>query len=303
MIGTIDDRIALAPRYRVAVELAAAGLLFSAGVHWSPFGSGVLDFVLSAAWVVGIVNAFNLMDNIDGATATVTAVSSAAIAVIALLADQTAVGVVSLAVAGACLGFLPHNLAGPARIFLGDGGSMPLGFMVAALSMAALDGGSLGGAAVLGGGLVAGLPILDTTLVVVSRHRRGVPFATGGRDHLTHRLLARAGSVHRVVVLLAAGQSVLVALAIASSQLGPWFAVPAVLLVGLAGLRAIAVLESPAWWPNGERAAARKLRAPRRPASAPDPAAPVRVGAAPTRSAGTPPRSGATRAVDRSGRT
>jgi UDP-GlcNAc:undecaprenyl-phosphate GlcNAc-1-phosphate transferase len=276
VVGTIDDRIAVAPRWRVAIELAVAGLLFSVGVHWSPFGDGPLDFLLSAVWVVGIVNAFNLMDNIDGATATVTGVSSAALGVIALSADQPGIAIVAFALTGSCVGFLPHNLAGPARIFLGDGGSMPLGFIVAALSMAVFDRGPLGVSAILGGVLVAGLPILDTTLVVVSRHRRGVPFVTGGRDHLTHRLLPRAGSARRVAALLAAGQGVLTGLAIVSFQLGPEFAAPAALIVMVAGIGAVGLLDSAAWRPNCDFERERSLQARRRRAS-PGAAAPLRL--------------------------
>ena len=264
VVGTIDDRIAVAPRWRVATELAAAGVLYAVGVHWSVFGNGLLDFALSAAWVVGIVNAFTLMDNLDGATGTVTAVSAGALGTIALAGSHTTLAIAAFAVAGACIGFLPHNLADPARIFLGDGGSMPLGFVVAALAMAAI-GGELGRSAVLAGGLVAGLPILDTTLVIVSRRRRGIPFVTGGRDHLTHRLLARAGSARRVAVLLAAGQVVLAGVAIACTQLGTAFTLAAAAVLTVAGAGAIVVLESPAWRPRSdfERARDRELSANR----------------------------------------
>ena len=265
LVGTIDDRIAVAPRWRVVTEVAAAGVLFAAGVHWSVFGSGVLDFALSAAWVVGVVNAFNLMDNIDGATGTVTAVSAAALGTIALAAGQTSLAVAAFAVAGACVGFLGHNLASPARIFLGDGGSMPLGFAVAGLGMAVLGGGSLGRGAVLAGAVAAGLPILDTALVIVSRRRRGIPFVTGGRDHLTHRLLSRAGSARRVAVLLAAGQGVLAGVAIACTQLGTAFTLAAAVALAAAGAAALIVLESPAWRPRSdfERARDRELAASR----------------------------------------
>ncbi len=265
VVGTIDDRIAVAPRWRVAIELAAAGVLFAAGVHWSVFGVGILDFALSAAWVVGIVNAFNLMDNLDGATGTVTAVSAAALGTIAVADGRTALAIAAFAVAGACVGFLGHNLADPARIFLGDGGSMPLGFVVAALAMAVLDPGRLDRSAVLAGALAAGLPILDTTLVVVSRRRRGIPFVTGGRDHLTHRLLARAGSARRVALILAAGQGGLAALAIAGTQLGATFTVLASVAAMVAGVAALVALESPAWRPRSdfERARDRDLAASR----------------------------------------
>jgi UDP-GlcNAc:undecaprenyl-phosphate GlcNAc-1-phosphate transferase len=279
VIGTIDDRVAVAPRWRVACELGAAGILFAAGVHWAPFGVGVLDFGLTAAWVIGIVNAYNLMDNIDGATGTVTSISAAAIGAIALLDDRTAIAVTAFALAGACLGFLPHNLARPARIFLGDGGSMPAGFLVAALSMAALDSGPLGSSAIIAGALVAGLPILDTTLVVISRRRRGVPFVTGGRDHLTHRILARVGSARRVALVLAAGQGALVILAVAASQLDDTaFNIVVAVAAAAAGAAAIVALESPALRPSCEfeRGRDREVEARRLPGP-PEGQAPPRV--------------------------
>src|SRR5205085_10468953 len=117
--------------------------------------------------------------------------------------------------------FLPRNLARPARIFLGDGGSMPVGFVIAAGAIAATDANSLHAAALLGGAMLAGLPILDTALVTISRRRAGVTLLTGGRDHLTHRLLTRLGTPRRVALALAIAQALLSAAALAGDQAGP----------------------------------------------------------------------------------
>jgi UDP-GlcNAc:undecaprenyl-phosphate GlcNAc-1-phosphate transferase len=250
-IGLLDDRVAVAPRWRVAAEVVLAALLWRSGVRWSPFGVGPLDFAVSALWIVGIVNAVNLMDNMDGAAATVAGVAAAGIGVLALTEGQTAVAVASFAVGGACAGFLPHNLAGPARIFLGDGGSMPLGFLVAALALLAANHGSLRHTAVLAGAMLIALPILDTSLVTISRVRRGTSVLTGGLDHLTHRLLSRAGSPRRVAAGLAAGEAVLALLAIVAVHLGAVTAVALTVLVVAGGAWAIRMLESPGWRPAG----------------------------------------------------
>jgi len=120
---------------------------------------------------------------------------------------------------------------------------MPVGFIVAAMAIAAPRVGDLGAGAVLVGALLAGLVILDTTLVVISRRRRGVTLLTGGRDHLTHRLLGMVGSAPRVAATLAAVQLSMCAAALGAASLGQtavlWIAAGA----GAAGVGVIAILE------------------------------------------------------------
>ena len=109
-----------------------------------------------------------------------------------MIEGDIALAILVFGLAGACLGFLPYNLASPARIFLGDGGSLPIGFVVAASIMALPLGAELGLEHLLVGVLLAGLPVLDTALVSVSRRRAGLSLLQGGRDHLTHRLVRAA---------------------------------------------------------------------------------------------------------------
>lgn len=242
-VGTTDDRINLSPQLRVGATIATAVGLWVGDLGWNIFDSSAADLALTIVWVVGLVNAFNLMDNLDGATGSVAAAASVGIGAFALVNGDAALAALSFGLVGACLGFLRSNLAQPARIFLGDGGSMPVGFIVAAMAIAAPRTDDLGGGAVLVAALLAGLVILDTTLVVISRRRRGVTLLTGGRDHLTHRLLGMVGSARRVAGTLSVVQLSLCALALGAASLGKtavlWIAGCAVLV----GLGAIAAME------------------------------------------------------------
>jgi UDP-GlcNAc:undecaprenyl-phosphate GlcNAc-1-phosphate transferase len=248
-IGTLDDRLPVSPKWRLLAELAAAVAVWSVHRGFTVFASEDLNLGVTIVWVVGIVNAFNLIDNIDGACATLAAVSAVGIGVIGLIHGQWDLAVTSMAAAGACAGFLRHNLARPARIFLGDGGSMPLGFLIACLAMAVVRGRSLGASELFACGLLAGVPVLDTTLVMLSRRRRGLSVLTAGCDHLTHRLLARLRTPRRVALLLAALQAMAAASAVLGDRDGG--AVFTALGIGWLALGAVAlaVLESPAWSP------------------------------------------------------
>ncbi len=249
VIGTLDDRRTLGLGLRVCVEIAAATILALSGLGWEIFGDPAADFALTVFWIVGLVNAFNLMDNMDGATSTVAALSSLGVAVLALVLGDAALAALAFALCGACLGFLPYNLARPARIFLGDGGSMPIGFVVAATIMALPLGEDVAWQRLLAAVLLAGLPILDTLLVVVSRRRAGVSALLGGRDHLTHRLRRRAPSARAVALVLASAQAALCAAALAVTQLGDFSIVFSWGLLMVAAAVAVTALESRTWAP------------------------------------------------------
>ncbi|MEY2517139.1 MAG: UDP-GlcNAc:undecaprenyl-phosphate/decaprenyl-phosphate GlcNAc-phosphate transferase [bacterium] len=246
-LGTLDDRLNLSPLTRVVAEVAVALVLWGTGHGWDVLGSGVADALLTVLWVVGVVNAFNLMDNMNGTAATCAGVSALGTAGLALDGGDTALAALCLAAAGACAAFLPFNLARHSRIFMGDGGSMLLGTIVAGAAMSAASSITSGPAAVVCAALVVGLVILDTTLVSVSRRRAGRALLSGGRDHLSHRLLMRLRSPHRVALVLAAAQAALCAAAVAFAELGTgWlWAAGALAVAGCAW--AIVWLESPAF--------------------------------------------------------
>ncbi len=250
LVGTVDDRVALGPLVRVLAEVAVGILLWNGGLGWSLFPGELADLIVTVLWIVGLVNAFNLMDNLDGAAGTVAAVCAAGIALLTVFEGPETLTALAVAVTGACVGFLHYNLTRPARIFLGDGGSMLLGFLVAALVMAAWRENVMDGVDFLPAIMLVGLPVLDMTLVIVSRKRRGVSLVNGARDHITHRLLAKLGSTWRVALVLALAQG---ALCLAAIEMMSWEreAVLAGAAVSfLLGVATIALLESPLFRPD-----------------------------------------------------
>jgi UDP-GlcNAc:undecaprenyl-phosphate GlcNAc-1-phosphate transferase len=250
-IGTIDDRVAVAPGWRVAAEAAAATALYAGGHGWRASGVPAVDCALTILWTVALVNAFNLMDNLDGACASVACASALGIGALAAIHGGAIHAGMAFALAGACAGFLRFNLARPARIFLGDGGSMPIGFLLAALGMIASRSIHQGGGDLLVVGLTAGVVLLDTTLVSVSRARRGVSLLTGGRDHLSHRLLGRLRTPRRVGAAMAGAQAGLGALAVLADRAGLTASVAIGLTAALAGLLTVAELDREQWRPAG----------------------------------------------------
>jgi UDP-GlcNAc:undecaprenyl-phosphate GlcNAc-1-phosphate transferase len=219
-VGTADDRLNLPIALRVLAEVGIAVALWASGRGWTVFHNGPADLALTIFWVVSVMNAFNLMDNMDGAAASTAAVSAAGAGVLGLMSGDAALAALSFAVAGACFGFLPRNLSKPARIFMGDGGSLLLGLLVARVTMAAVTRSYLGPSGVIIAALLVGLVIFDTTLVTISRTRAGRSVLTGGRDHLTHRLETWLGTPRNVAMTLALSQLVLCAVTIGVAQAG-----------------------------------------------------------------------------------
>ena len=263
LLGTIDDRVLLRPPVRVLVVASVAVLVWESGLGWSLLPGEIWDLIVTVLWILGVVNAFNLMDNLDGAAGTVAAASAAGIALLAAYEGPEIVAALAVAVCGSCIGFLHFNLTKPAKIFMGDGGSMLLGFLIAVLAMAVVRLNGMVGPAILPAILLVGLPVLDMTLVIVSRLRRNAPVGKGGRDHMTHRLMPKLGSTWGVAAALALAQCLLSATAIAliSSSRSAMYIGAAVAFV--MGVATIALLESPSFRPV--EVAAGEGRGPRAP--------------------------------------
>ena len=246
LMGTIDDRVNLPISLRTFAEVGIAVALWATGRGWGVFHDGPADLALTVFWVVGVMNAFNLMDNMDGAASSTAAVSALGAGTLALLAGDGDLAALSFAVAGACLAFLPRNLA--SRIFMGDGGSLVIGLLVARVTMAAVTRQYLGASGVIVAALLVGMVIFDTTLVVISRSRAGVPVLTGGRDHLTHRLAGRVGAPRKVALTLAVAQILLCSITIVVAQAGLGWVLLAGALALVAGSVMIWEFERSVWF-------------------------------------------------------
>lgn len=210
--GLADDLNGMSPVAKVLAQVAGATVLLVAGWELAPAWPFWLSAALTYLWVIGITNAVNLLDNMDGLAAGIAGIAAATVALLAGVAGAWPQAGPALAVAGAAAGFLVYNHP-PARIFMGDGGSLFLGFAVAALALSHPGAGASGTAAVLAvpAALMA-VPILDTTLVTIKRIAGGRPITQGGSDHSSHRLVFLGLSERRAVWTLygvAAGFSAL----------------------------------------------------------------------------------------------
>ncbi len=200
LMGALDDRWGLGSYIKLLGQLLAAGLLVYSGVQIQLFG-GWLDIALTLIWVVGITNALNLLDNMDGLSGGVAMIAAVYFTVLAAMSDQYLVGALAAALAGASAGFLVYNW-NPAYIFMGDAGSLFLGFMLAAVAIKLRFPSNSVTVTWMIPLLVLGLPIFDTSMVFVSRLRRGKnPLTTPGKDHISHRLAHVLGSKREAVLV------------------------------------------------------------------------------------------------------
>ncbi|MGB6666817.1 MAG: MraY family glycosyltransferase [Candidatus Acidiferrum sp.] len=207
-VGILDDRGLLHHQIKLFLGMPlAACVLLATGIHaqvFEVFMSGrmgyLLDAVLTVFFVVGITASFSILDHMDGLCAGVAATASIFFALLAYLNGQTLVTTLAAAVLGAATGFLRWNFK-PAKIFMGDVGAMFLGFLMATLGLKLRLEHTNHISAWLAPLLILGVTIFDTTLVTISRSRRGLlPFATPGKDHAAHRL-ANLGLGHRGAVV------------------------------------------------------------------------------------------------------
>ena len=212
LVGLLDDAYDLPAKLKLTAQLGATALLIHAGIEVRLFSEGGLgtlaNMVLTVLWVVGITNAMNFFDGIDGLAASLAIVTATLLGLLAAFSYQPTLGWCAAALVGSCLGYLPYNWRrAPALIFLGDGGSAFLGFCLAAL---ALKGAWTGAtpAAYLAPVLVFWIFIYDMAFTTVSRIRTGKVtnfsewLAYAGKDHLHHRMTARLGTRHRAVLTI-----------------------------------------------------------------------------------------------------
>ena len=261
-LGVWDDQHSLSPFLKLGGQFLAASILVLTGVRIGTFPWPALNIALTLLWVVVITNSLNLLDNMDGLSGGVGAVAAIFFLLLAAMNDQYLVGALSAALVGACLGFLVYNF-NPASIFMGDAGSLFLGFMLAAVGIKLRFPQGVEIVTWMVPVLILGLPLFDTTLVILSRSRRGLnPLTTPGKDHVSHRLVAMGYTRREAVLicyLICAGLGV-VALFITQASIIEGYVVGGVVaLVALWGLWRLEQVDYPGReergsFPNGRKA-------------------------------------------------
>ena len=193
-MGLYDDLRGLEPWPRLVAQtiagIAVAVYLIQNETLGQAFGNQIIDYVVTIIWVVGICNSINFFDNLDGGASGTVAVISIFLFAIAFNQGQSLVSALAVVTAGATLGFLIWNKS-PAKIYMGDAGALFLGIIIAVLTIRLDPEVSSQSRSLSIPLLLMAVPILDTTTVVISRLSRGISPFTGGRDHLSHRLMRK----------------------------------------------------------------------------------------------------------------
>jgi UDP-GlcNAc:undecaprenyl-phosphate GlcNAc-1-phosphate transferase len=243
-LGLIDDVRGLRPTSKLVGQVIIGSGLAFAGLRVEIIDITPLAFLATLLWVVLIMNAVNLMDNMDGLAAGIVAVAAVSL-VLMTPASTFWIAILAAATAGACVGFLVHNFA-PARIYMGDAGSLSLGVVLASLSLALTNAeASSVGLIVLAPLVALGLPVFDTALVTITRRLEGRPMTKGGRDHTSHRIAALGLSDRVTVVILYFVAGAIASFGVGAKALG-FAALPiAALGVVALGLFAIFLVENP----------------------------------------------------------
>ena len=188
LMGLVDDLRKLPAVLRLLLEIGAGWLVFVLDLGVSFTGSGLMDAFVTTVWVVGLVNAFNMSDNMDGLSAGLAAIAAGSLFAVAAANGQYLVAALSAALAGCAIGFLRSNFF-PARIYMGDAGAYFFGFMVAYLGLKVQFLSSPSNNTFLVPILIVSVVIFDTSLVVCTRSYHGISPMRGGKDHTSHRLV------------------------------------------------------------------------------------------------------------------
>jgi UDP-GlcNAc:undecaprenyl-phosphate GlcNAc-1-phosphate transferase len=241
-LGVWDDSRELRPLLKLVGQIAGAVFLILAGIEVNVFGLRALNIAVSIIWIIGITNAMNLLDNMDGLSGGIGAVGAAFFLLLAALSGQYLVGSLAAALLGACLGFLVYNF-NPASIFMGDTGALFLGFVLAAVGIKLRFPASSPIITWMVPVLILGVPIFDTTLVTLSRLRRGANPFEGGKDHTSHRLVALGLTQREAVMALCLVSGFLGMIAVFITEAGMYEAYALFAVVTIIGVVAIWKLE------------------------------------------------------------
>ena len=217
-MGLVDDLRGLPalPRlvFQTLVAVAAALVLINTGSVGAAFGQSTLSEALTVFWIVGICNSINFFDNLDGGAAGTVVVVTLGIFFIAYDRGQESVSALAIVTAGATLGFLMWNKS-PAKIYMGDAGALFLGVVISVLTIRINPGIDPSWKSLALMPILLAVPILDTTVAVTSRIYRGISPFTGGKDHLSHRLMRKGLSRRAAAITLWAGSGLFALLTLA----------------------------------------------------------------------------------------
>lgn len=200
LLGLVDDLWTINPLVKLSGQLTAALVMITTGNVTAFFSSEIANILVTFFWLVAISNAVNLLDNMDGLASTTTIIGSGFLAIFFLQSGNLELFGVAIALAGSVLGFLLFNFP-PASIFMGDSGSLFLGILLAGLAISREPQASNIFAILIVPALTLILPILDTSMVSITRIFRGQSPAVGGKDHLSHRLISIGYSERQVLFL------------------------------------------------------------------------------------------------------
>ncbi len=251
IVGVLDDKYSLPARVKLAGQVIAAVILvaFDVKIEWlnNPFGGyfylEYLSIPFTVFWVISFINVVNLIDGLDGLAAGVSGIASITVILVAVHQGYFPVATLTAALAGGIIGFIHYNF-NPATIFMGDTGSMFIGYMLAAISIfgAVKSAATI---ALLVPAIALGLPIMDTAFAILRRYSNGRPIFQPDKGHLHHRLLAM-GLSQRQAVLLMYGISIVLCLAafvLAEANVYVAAVVIVLILVGVAvGAKRIGIL-------------------------------------------------------------
>jgi UDP-GlcNAc:undecaprenyl-phosphate GlcNAc-1-phosphate transferase len=238
LVGMADDSRGgkMGPLTKLIGQFVACTILIGFGIRLQVFNRSIIDVPLTYLWVIGLTNALNLLDNMDGLSAGATSIAAAFFFLLAILNNQILVALLAAALVGSCLGFLIYNY-NPASIFMGDSGALSLGFLLAVLAMK-LQIHNSQNLSFLTAALVLSLPIFDTMFVIWRRVSEGRRLTQGGRDHTSHRLL-NLGLNQRQAAWVLYGASFLAGfIALVESQGSRWIVLS---IIGPFAVAAIAV--------------------------------------------------------------
>jgi UDP-GlcNAc:undecaprenyl-phosphate GlcNAc-1-phosphate transferase len=202
VIGLIDDKMGMMPNFKLLGQFLAAMIIIKSGLLIGFMGNYYLNIVVTYVWIIGITNSFNLLDNMNGLCAGITAISAIFFGVISYFNGQPVITALSLALAGSSLGFLKYNFP-KASLFMGDSGSLVLGYILS--SLAIMSGWKTSPTITMSAFipiLILGYPVFDTAFVSIMRIREKRSIFQGGKDHSSHRLALLGLKRYKTVLII-----------------------------------------------------------------------------------------------------